>query len=241
MSISTEAANAAAAAGASTSSSNIADTGNIEFKAVFTEIPVNKYKFAEIYQGRIVSINEHFMPIGTFRQLFDNDRQSDFVDILPAEKLAGFTAQIGDIVSYNDGTLTITRPVYPDTLEGWKNKRLDELTIYIGNLIVSGFTSSCTGTAVRYDSDKETQLTMQGIALNAKSDEFSTKYPQGCPVRGYVGTDTTKTVQYLTGDQVLSWCADLSIFIGNCKLLGWQKQAEINACTSIEAVKAVTW
>ncbi len=239
--IATDAATAATAAGATSTDAQTNTAGQTEFKCVFEQKQITSYKYAEVYQGRIVSLHEHFMPIGVFRQLFASDRQADFVDIAPAEQAAGFTAAIGDIVTYNDGTLTITRPVYPDTLDGWKNRRLDELNIYIGNLIVSGFTSSCTGTAVKYDSDKETQLTMQGIALNAQTTEFNTKYPQGCPVRSYVGDATEKTVQYLTGAQVLAWCADLSIFIGNCKLLGWQKQAEINACTTIDSVKAVTW
>lgn len=238
--IATDAAQAATAAGATSTDTNSTAAG-VEFKAVFAEKPVNSYKFAEVYQGRIVSLHEHFMPIGAFRQLFANDRQADFVDILPAEQAAGFTAQIGDIVAYNDGQLTITRPVYPDTVDGWKERRLDELNIYIGNLIVSGFTSSCTGTAVKYDSDKDTQITMQGIALNAQTTEFATKYPNGYPVRGYVGDATVKTIQYLTGAQVLAWCADLSSHIGTCKQVGWQKQAEINACTTIDAVKAVTW
>ena len=115
--IATDAATAATAAGATSTDTNSTAAG-VEFKAVFADKPINSYRFAEVYQGRIVSLHEHFMPIGAFRQLFSNDRQADFVDILPAEQAAGFTAAIGDIVAYNDGQLTITRPVYPDTVDG---------------------------------------------------------------------------------------------------------------------------
>ena len=241
--IATDAATAATAAGATSTDAQTNTAGQTEFKCVFEQKQITSYKYAEVYQGRIVSLHEHFMPIGVFRQLFASDRQADFVDIAPAEKAAGFTAAIGDIVTYNDGTLTITRPVYPDTLEGWKNRRLDELNIYIGNLIVSGFTSSCTGVAVKYDSDEETQLTMGNISTSiiTQEDKFNINYPQGCPVRGYVGDATVKSVLYLTKEQFYSWISDMNLHIGHCKELGWQKQAEINACTTIDSVKAVTW
>ncbi len=74
---------------------------------------------------------------------------------------------------------------------------------------------------------------MQGIALNVNTEQFTKKYPTGCPVRGYKNGETEKTIQYLSASQVLQWLADLSIHIGDCKQEGWKKQAEVEACKTV--------
>lgn len=131
--------------------------------------------------------------------------------------------ELGVTIAYTD------EPI--DVLKQRKLRQIDDLT---SSKIVGGFTSSCTGEKVTYDSDKDTQLTMQGIALNVNTDLFTEKYPAGCPVRGYVGDAEDKTIQWLTPEQVLAWQADLSIHIGTCKQWGWTKQAEVAAATTEE-------
>jgi hypothetical protein len=131
--------------------------------------------------------------------------------------------ELGVTITYTD------EPI--DILKQRKLRQIDALT---SSKIVGGFTSSCTGEEVTYDSDKDTQLTMQGIALNVNTELFAEKYPTGCPVRGYVGDAEHKTVQWLTPAQVLAWQADLSIHIGTCKQWGWTKQAEVAAATTEE-------
>lgn len=133
------------------------------------------------------------------------------------------------------------------TIEQLKEKKLIEIDAWTEKQIINGFESTATGNPVLYDSDKDTQLTMQGIALNVKTDLFATKYPNGCPVRGYDWVEENegkwsknKTIHMLTPDQVLLWCADLSIHIGTCKQLGWNKQAEVEACTTKEELESVT-
>lgn len=107
------------------------DNQNIIFKCEFTEHPIDQYKYAEIRYGRIASLHRHFMPLHMFKRLFLLDKGEDFVDILPAEAAAGFEAQIGDFVYFNDdGTMRIERPVYPDTVDGAVNFKLDELKGY---------------------------------------------------------------------------------------------------------------
>lgn len=107
------------------------DNQNIIFKCEFSEQPIEQYKYAEIRYGKIVSLHRHFMPLYMFKRLFDLNRREDFVDILPAEIASGFEAQVGDYVYYEDnGTFKIRRPVYPDTIEGLCNSRLDEFKSY---------------------------------------------------------------------------------------------------------------
>lgn len=128
----------------------------------------------------------------------------------------------------------------PDpTLDELKAAKLAEVKTWTENQIVGGFTSECTGAAVKFDSDKETQLTMQGIALNVNTELFAKNYPNGCPCRGYAEGNDEKTIFMLTPEQVLRWCADLSMHIGDCKIAGWAKQAEVEAAQSAAELEAI--
>lgn len=125
------------------------------------------------------------------------------------------------------------------SLDELKEAKLDEVDAWTASKITGGFVSSASGEAVTYDSDKDTQLTMQGIALNVQTPLFATEYPNGCPVRGYpIGSDV-KQVYMLNAEQVMRWCADLSMHIGTCKQRGWELQAQVNACTTAEELEAV--
>lgn len=145
---------------------------------------------------------------------------------------------------------TSERIAYPWTKEGesytteppleyLKSQKLREVDAWTAAKITGGFISECSGERVRYDSDKDTQLTMQGIALNVDTALFTEKYPNGCPVRGYAEGANAKSVFMLTPEQVMRWQADLSIHIGDCKVAGWQKQAEVQAAQSKEDLEAI--
>lgn len=121
-----------------------------------------------------------------------------------------------------------------------KKLKLKEINEWTASKITGGFVSSASGEPVRYDSDKETQLTMQGIALNVNTPLFAEKYPNGCPVRGVAGGAEGKSVYWLTPEQVMQWLADLSLHIGTCKQAGWAKQAEVEACKTVFEVDSVT-
>lgn len=114
-----------------------------------------------------------------------------------------------------------------------KKLKLKEINDWTASKITGGFVSEASGEKVTYDSDLETQITMQGIALNVNSEQFAEKYSIGCPVRGYKAGEKEKTIQYLSTSQVLQWMADLSIHIGDCKQAGWKKQAEVEACKTV--------
>ena len=131
-------------------------------------------------------------------------------------------------------------PPYEPGLDELKASKLLEVDAWTESKITGGFTSECSGEMVRYDSDKDTQLTMQGIALNVSTERFKNEYPDGCPVRGYKEGETVKTIQYLNASQVYTWCADLSSHVGACKQQGWSKQAEVAAASSKEELDAIT-
>lgn len=130
-------------------------------------------------------------------------------------------------------------PLPSPSIEFLKNQKLKAVNEWTAKKITGGFTSSASGVPVTYDSDKDTQLTMQGIALNVNTVLFAEKYPNGCPVRGYAEGATEKSIFMLSSEQILQWCADLSLHIGVCKQAGWQKQSEVNACTTKEELEAI--
>lgn len=125
------------------------------------------------------------------------------------------------------------------TLDELKADKLAEIDSWTAAKITGGFVSNASGEAVTYDSDKDTQLTIQGIALNVNTELFAEKYPTGCPVRGYPEDSDTKQIYMLSPAQVMQWQADLSIHIGTCKQNGWAKQAEVAAAQSKEELEAI--
>lgn len=151
----------------------------------------------------------------------------------------GFPNDLGEWCKKNNAYLvqngvTFTILAIPaPALAELKKAKLKEVDSWTERKITGGFVSSCTGAPVRYDSDKDTQLTMQGIALNVHTNRFAVEYPNGCPVRGVRDGDTKKSVQLLSAEQVLAWCGDLSVHIGSCKQAGWAKQAEVDACKTV--------
>lgn len=125
------------------------------------------------------------------------------------------------------------------TFEELKERKLNEVNYWTAQKITGGFTSSASGQPVTYDSDKDTQLTMQGIALNADTPLFAQKYPDGCPVRGYDKDSDVKTIHYLNGKQVMQWMADLSMHIGACKQEGWALQDKISKAKTAQALDKI--
>jgi len=150
----------------------------------------------------------------------------------------------GHIIKFNGKTWELEKMPDPEpepelTLEELKAQKLKLVDVWTADKITGGFISQCTGSPVRYDSDKDTQLTMQGIALNVSTERFANEYPLGCPVRGYKEGETEKTIQYLNAAQVYTWCADLSSHIGAYKQQGWIKQAQVEAALSKEDLDAI--
>lgn len=146
----------------------------------------------------------------------------------------------GDYLIADDGSVyPKPAPTDAELLPAAKQAKLAEVSQWTAANITGGFISSASGEPVRYDSDVDTQLTMQGIALNVSTPLFAAKYPNGCPVRGVAEGKDSKAVYLLSPQQVMQWMADLSMHIGNCKQEGWQKQAEVNACKTVAEVDAI--
>lgn len=188
----------------------------------------NNYYIAHLLKGHYVS-DYHVIP-------------NDPMGAYDYDEIAAFYKRLtGAEMVYNaEGDLVVQKQVVPEhAIDELKARKLTEVDNWTADKITGGFTSQCTGNPVRYDSDKDTQLTMQGIALNVSTERFANEYPLGCPVRGYKEGETEKTIQYLNATQVYAWCADLSSHIGACKQQGWIKQAQVEAALSKEDLDAI--
>lgn len=193
-------------------------------------------KYAQVKGGKIIYFYQTDLSIGELTSIFSP--KTFWVDVTDKE------CGLGWEVSYNsDCEMVLTAPTAPTTptFEQLKSQKLLDVDSWTASKITGGFVSYASGEAVTYDSDKDTQLTMQGIALNVGTPLFAEKYPKGCPVRGYAEGAETKSIFMLNSEQVLQWCADLSMHIGNCKQEGWVKQAEVNACTTKEELDSIKW
>ena len=139
-----------------------------------------------------------------------------------------------------DGTYSEYTSPEP-TLEELKAIKLSEVDAWTERKITGGFISECTGEIVRYDSDKDTQLTVSSDlnTINSAPDKFSEYYPNGYPMRGYPDGGTEKTIHYLTVKQLIQWNVDLGLHRGACKQAGWEKQALVDAADSKEALDAI--
>ena len=110
----------------------------------------------------------------------------------------------GEYLIANDGSVyPKPAPTDAELLLAAKQAKLAEVSQWTAANITGGFVSSARGEPVRYDSDVDTQLTMQGIALNVGTPLFAEKYPDGCPVRGVAEGKDSKAVYLLNPQQVM--------------------------------------
>lgn len=200
-----------------------------------------KNRFAQLLYGKVIYIFETNLRFDDLSTIFSPTTY--WVDV------TGLNCEVGYSVDFKDNVgLVFTSPENTNyTFEQEKNRVLELINNWTEKKIINGFDSSASGELAYYDSDKDTQLTMQGIALNINTPLFDEKYPNGCPIRGYrynningeVVRESNKTIFMLTSEQIMQWCADLSLYIGECKKQGWTKQAEVNKCNTIEELNKI--
>ena len=131
-------------------------------------------------------------------------------------------------------------PILPTLDELKINKRI-ELDALTGQKITGGFYMQVNDINTKFDSDIETQITMQGIAINANTDDFKIKYPDGAPVRGIPEGKTKKEVLMLDGPAIIKFCANLSEHIGQCKQRGWELQQAVDIAETAEDLDKIKW
>ena len=129
----------------------------------------------------------------------------------------------------------------PPTFDELKAAKMAEVDVWTADKITGGFTSRCTGSPVKYDSDRDTQNTVSSDlnTIYLSPEKFNENFPNGYPMRGYPENANIKQVYFLTKEQLLQWNVDLGLHRGTCKQNGWIKQAEVNAAQSKEELDAI--
>lgn len=125
----------------------------------------------------------------------------------------------------------------PVDIEAVRRATLERVRQWTADRITGGFISG----GVRYDSDKDTQLTMQGICDCVDMPRFKTEWPNGAPVRGYDEGATEKTIHWLDAAAIKTFCADMSSHIGRCKQIGWDLQIEVENAKTVEELERIHW
>ena len=194
-----------------------------------------KNRFAQPLYGKIIYIYETNLTMEQLPTIFDPSTY--WIDV------TGLDCEVGYLVSFKEGVgLVLTPPLNEEyTFEELKAQKLELVNAWTADKITGGFTSECSGEMVRYDSDKDTQLTVSSDlnTINSAPDKFSEYYPNGYPMRGYPDGGPEKTIHYLTVKQLIQWNVDLGLHRGTCKQNGWIKQAEVNAAQSKEELDAI--
>lgn len=136
-----------------------------------------------------------------------------------------------------DGKAFYTPAPPPVDIEAVRRATLERVRLMTDERINAGFVSG----GVRYDSDRDTQLTMQGICDCVDMPRFKTEWPNGAPVRGYDKGATEKTIHWLDAEAIKTFCADLSSYIGGCRRIGWDLQEEARNATTVEELERIRW
>lgn len=167
--------------------------------------------------------------------------EPDADDLASRNEIAVEAAENYDIgnIKLVDGM--ITEIVNEPTLEELKSLKFSEVDKWTERKIIGGFISKCTGEAVIYDSDRDTQNTVSSDlnTIYLAPDEFSKNFPNGYPMRGYPENSDSKQVYFLAKEQLLQWNVDLGLHRGACKQSGWEKQEQIQAAINKDGLENI--
>lgn len=195
---------------------------------------VYKYDWNGYYIGILILDDTDKSPSGRY------NIPADCTNVEPPESKDGYKIKWnGDKWEYEE--IPKDKEPEPPTFDELKAAKMAEVDVWTADKITGGFTSRCTGSPVKYDSDRDTQNTVSSDlnTIYLSPEKFNENFPNGYPMRGYPENANIKQVYFLTKEQLLQWSVDLGLHRGTCKQNGWIKQAEVNAAQSKEELDAI--
>ena len=203
-----------------------------------------KNRFAQPLYGKIIYIFETDLKMEELSTIFSP--KTYWIDV------TGIDCEVGYIQEFREGEgiVWVAPPNEVRTFEQEKAAMLEKVDAWTKGKITGGFVSRCyNDTPILYDTDEETQLTMTKARTNCHSEKFLLNFPDGMPCRGYkkMGEEDdgrelfepAKSIFLFSPEQIIAWDEDFSLFLASCKGDGWLKQAEVEACTTIEELEAI--
>jgi hypothetical protein len=195
---------------------------------------VYKYDWNGYYIGILILDDTDKSPSGRY------NIPADCTNVEPPESKDGYKIKWnGDKWEYEE--IPKDKEPEPPTFDELKVAKLAEVDAWTADKITGGFTSRCTGSPVRYDSDRDTQNTVSSDlnTIYLSPEKFNENFPNGYPMRGYPENANIKQLYFLTKEQLLQWNVDLGLHRGTCKQNGWVKQAQVEAALSKEDLDAI--
>lgn len=195
---------------------------------------MTKNRYAQVMNGVVIYIYETHLPYNKLWEIFDSSH-SDFFDVTNRPEVT-----VGWMMGFDEnGEWTIVAPQQPETLEDYKEAKLEEVLSWTNKQIVSGFESFASGESKWYDSDENDQSTYNITYMATQSPDFETHitYQGRVPVRCRATKETSfenKEVLYLDKEQYQKLMDDLAIHLGICKAKGWELQNKVNNAQTIE-------
>lgn len=159
----------------------------------------------------------------------------------------------GGVRRKSDGAI-VPRPPVIIPLQSRIDSLLSQINSYTAERITSGFDFEVTSFAptgvAKFDSTVNDQNTFSTMYAASKSPDFEQigPYYGRLPFRGYAkhedGTyDEEKTIYYLNAENMQNFMNAMGLWIGQCKIVGWELQSKANAATeeTIDSVEAEIW
>ena len=159
----------------------------------------------------------------------------------------------GGVRRKSDGMI-VPRPPVIIPLQNRIDSLLGQINNYTAGQITGGFDFEVTSFAptgvAKFDSSKEDQSTFSTMYAASKSPDFEqiAPYYGRLPFRGRAkhedGTyDEEKTIYYLNAENMQNFMNAMGLWIGQCKITGWQLQSIANSATAetIDAVEQQIW
>ncbi|MBQ1182423.1 MAG: hypothetical protein IIX53_02010 [Phascolarctobacterium sp.] len=203
-----------------------------------------KNRFAQPLYGKIIYIFETDLKMEELSTIFSP--KTYWIDV------TGIDCEVGYIQEFREGEgiVWVAPPNEEYTFEDEQKRMLEKVNAWTAAKITGGFVSTCyNGENILYDTDVDTQITMQFAKNCCDSDRFAEELPDGLEVRGYEQVDVDedgtlvfskdKTIYYFSPEQIKTWNEDFALFLRECKKEGWMKQAEVKACTTKEELAKV--
>ena len=190
-------------------------------------------RYAHLYLGKIIYIVTSALSLKNICDIYGTS-ESMWIDI------TDYKAEVGYQIAYStNGEISFVPPTYTalsvkDKIEQ-KKSLVNQL---VEDTITSGFTMNYNNSIVYFDSDIETQITLNNI-FSLSEELFNSTYPSGYSIRGRLEGRTEKIIFLMKYEDIQNLKIALMNHIMDCKVKGWSLKNKLDNCASDEEVDAI--
>ena len=195
-------------------------------------------RYAHIYCGKIIYIVKTDLTLEEVKKGYTGGEGFSpvWVDI------TNLNAEIGWQISFNDdGEISFVAPKYDElSVEDKRERKLKMIEKWTEQNITSHVVVQYKNAFVAFDTDTETQLTLQSLTAFSAED-FNIRFPDGYPVRGEASDEKGKKIFYMGYEQIRNLLQAISKHTILCKQVGWDLQKKTQEATTDKELDAIEW